>query len=382
MTVSGHAVVFNLVAPPAPVAVGAEVRLNLLILNPAGQEVALDVPARVEGRLSNDSRNWSVVLKAEALDGPVIVAAGGFAVREFLVQLPVEARGRLVLTIETPTAARVAIEAQVQLAKQAPARTPLSNFTPPRTVEAAVKRTFAGRLSPHEPIYFIYGSEQQAAKFQFSFKYRLLGEGGTAGRVLPALRSLYFGFTQRSLWDVESNSSPFYDTSYMPELVFESQSVIDSEQSGGFKWLGYQAGLKHESNGREGLASRSINTVYFRPGVAFGRFDDWSVILAPRVWAYVSDLTNNPDIRDYRGNFELLAVLGKNEGLSLSLTGRMGRDVHKGSFQADLSIPVKFDHVFEFATYFLVQYWDGYGESLLDYNRRSSTLRAGVSFVR
>jgi len=312
----------------------------------------------------------------------VVIAAGGFAVREYLVKLPAEARGRLVLEIATPAKAKVAIETMDQVAPLAPVAMPLSNFAPPRTVAVAIKRTFAGRLSPHESIYFIYGGEQQAAKFQFSFKYRLLGDRGQAGEVLPALRSFYFGFTQRSLWDIQANSSPFYDTSYMPELIYESQSVIEPEAGGGAKWLGYQIGLKHESNGREGLASRSLNMVYFRPGVAFGRFDGWSLIVAPRIWTYVSDLDNNPDIRDYRGNAELLLVLGKNEGLSLALTGRLGRGGRKGSLQADFSVPVRFDRMFDFATYFLIQYWEGYSESLIDYNQRTSSLRAGFSFVR
>jgi phospholipase A1/A2 len=141
-------------------------------------------------------------------------------------------------------------------------------------------------------------------------------------------------------------------------------------------------GLKHESNGRSDLASRSMNIAYFRPGVAFGRFDGWSLILAPRIWTYVDDLDNNPDIRDYRGNLELLAVLGKNEGMSLALTGRIGRGGHKGSLQADLFLPVQFDRVFDFASYLLIQYWDGYSESLIDYDKRTTSLRIGFSFVR
>ncbi|MCF7689223.1 MAG: phospholipase A [Cephaloticoccus sp.] len=377
-----HAVMFNLVAPTDPVPVGAELHLNLLILNPEAAETALAVPVALAGHLSDRTRVWNVDLLARTTSEPVVIAAGGFAVREFLVKLPAEARGRLVLEIETPAKAKVVIETMDETTKTATPKPPLSNFAPPRTIEAAIKRTFAGRLSPHESIYFIYGDEQQAAKFQFSFKYRLLGDRGQVGEVLPALRSLYFGFTQRSLWDIQANSSPFYDTSYMPELIYESQSVIEPEAGGGAKWLGYQIGIKHESNGREGLASRSLNTVYFRPGVAFGRFDGWSLIVAPRIWTYVSDLDNNPDIRDYRGNAELLLVLGKNESLSLALTGRLGRGGRKGSLQADFSVPVRFDRMFDFATYFLIQYWEGYSESLIDYNQRTSSLRAGFSFVR
>ncbi len=379
---TAQAVIFNLVAPPEPVAFGAEVRLNLVVLNPAATESTVVLPVALAGRLTGELRTWDVELKAPAMGGPLSIAAGGFAVREYRVTLPTPARGLLMLEVDQPVPARVAIETRAGLAKTASVRAPLSNFVPPQTAEAAIQRTFVGRFSAHEPIYFIYGNETQAAKFQFSFKYRMLGEKARLSERLPALRALYFGYTQRSLWELNANSSPFYDTSYMPELMFESQSFIDPDSAGGAKWMGYQVGWKHESNGRDDLKSRSMNTVYFRPGLAFGRFDGWNLLLAPRISAYVSDLSNNPDIEDYRGNVELLAVLGRHDRFALALTGRLGRSGDKGGLQADLTIPVKFDRMFDFATYVLIQYWEGYGESLLDYNVHSTSVRAGFSLVR
>lgn len=140
--------------------------------------------------------------------------------------------------------------------------------------------------------------------------------------------------------------------------------------------------MRHESNGQSGPTSRSLNTVYVRPGFAFGRFDSWNVILAPRVSFYVSDLSNNPDIADYCGNVELLAIIGNNRGPALTITTRIGQESGKGSLQADLTFPGKFDRLFDFATYVLIQYWDGYGESLLDYDQRATGLRIGFSLVR
>jgi phospholipase A1 len=379
---SAHGIVFNLVAPPEAVAVGAEVKLNLLILNPATEQQILTLPVVLSGSLSDATNCWAVELKAPAPGGPVSVTAGGFAVREYLVTLPRQASGLLVLEITEPVAAKVAIEARTGLAKSMPVQAPLSNFVPPKTAEAAIHRTFAGRFSAHEPIYFIYGEGSQAAKFQFSFKYRILGATGELGEKVPALRRLYFGYTQRSLWNIDAYSSPFYDTSYMPELMFESQSVLDGDLSGGMHWMGYQIGLKHESNGLTTGGSRSLNTVYFRPGVIFGNLNSWSLILAPRFHAYLADLNDNPDLKDYRGNVEFMAGLGRNDGYALMLTGRLGRGGHKGSLQADLTLPLKADFLLDFATYFQIQYWDGYGESLLDYNVRSSALRAGFSLVR
>lgn len=379
--VPAHAVVFNLAGPPDPVKIGSEVALNLLILNPGAEAASLTVPEVFSAELSDGTQRWVVELRAPAMGGLVGVDAGGFAVREYGFTLPEDARNRLVLAVESPVVAKVALEVQA-IAPIAATRPPLTNFAPQRTAEASIKRAFAGRFGAHDPIYIIYGNEDRGAKFQFSFKYRILGADAKLGERVPALRRLYFGYTQRSLWDIDADSSPFYDTSYLPELMFESQNVLDADSPGGFKWMGYQAGLRHESNGRSGPTSRSMNTVYFRPGVAFGRFDSWHVILAPRISHYISDLSNNPDIKRYRGNVEMQAILGYDDGPSLVLTSRLGRDGDKGSLQADLNIPVKFDRMFDFATYVLVQYWQGYGESLLDYNVESSAVRIGFSLVR
>jgi outer membrane phospholipase A len=168
----------------------------------------------------------------------------------------------------------------------------------------------------------------------------------------------------------------------MPELMYESQSYLDLGKSGGFQILGFQAGVRHESNGKDGLESRSLNIAYFRPAVAFGRLDGWNLVLAPRFFTYIVDVDNNPDIADYRGFTELTAIFGKNNGMALSVTGRLGQGAHKGSVQADLTFPVRFDKLFDFATYVLIQYWNGYGESLRDYNKQTSTIRAGFSLVR
>ena len=243
---------------------------------------------------------------------------------------------------------------------------------------AKLERTFAGRLGPHEPIYFIYGAHAPAAKFQFSFKYKVLGFGEATPQRLPA--TLQFAFTQRSLWDMTATSSPFYDTSYMPELFYESLAPLP-ESTGGFIWLGWQAGYKHESNGRDGPVSRSMNTLFARPVFAFGALDGWRLVVVPSLFTYIGGLSDNKDLRDYRGNGQLRLVFGKNTGPSVMYTGNMGRHWDRLTSQVDLTVPVH-THLLDFETYLLVQYFNGYGESLLAYREKSETVRVGFSLVR
>lgn len=381
-TTIGEAVVVNVAGPLGVVEAAATVNVDIVLLNPAAEPTAITPPARIQGRLSADGeQDWPINLEAVRPSlASLLVPAGGFSVRQYTFTLPVAARGRLVLDIPEPYEGRVALEVRSDLAARQTVRAPLSPLVPRHTVETEVQRTFTRRFSAHEPIYFVYGDEPQAAKFQFSFRYRFAGAEPSPDEAVESMHRWFFGFTQRSLWDITAYSSPFYDSSYMPELFFESQAVMS--ERGGLKWLGYQAGVRHESNGRTGFGSRSLNTIYFRPGIAFGRLDGWSLILAPRIQAYISDLSDNDDIRSYRGNVDMFLAFGKNDKFAVTVAGRLGRHGDRGSVEANLTIPVKLARPLDFATYFMLQYWSGYGESLLDYNVRSTALRAGFSLVR
>ena len=244
---------------------------------------------------------------------------------------------------------------------------------------AKLEHTFAGRLVPHEPVYFIYGHNAPAAKFQFSFKYKLMGFGEATEQRVPS--TLQFAFSQRSIWDITASSSPFYDTSSMPELFYEALAPMPQKSSAWFTWLGYQAGYKHESNGRAGSVSRSMNTLFAQPVFVLGALDRWFVVVAPRIFTYIGGLSDNPDLTDYRGYGQLRLVIGKNTGPLLMYTGIIGRRWDHVTTQLDFTVPVR-THLFDFETYFLVQYFNGYGESLLAYREKSETVRAGFSLVR
>lgn len=241
-------------------------------------------------------------------------------------------------------------------------------------------RAFEGRLAPHESIYFLYGSDAPAAKFQFSFKYRLLDfqDKNNPRETTP---SINLAFTQRSLWDVDADSSPFYDTSYMPEIMFESARKTLPEQNGPFTWYGYQAAYKHESNGQDSFESRSLDILYVRPIFSIGPRDKWHAIFLPEAFVYLKSSDENPDIEDYRGYGQLRGAISKGDGLSLGYTLRAGKDFDRFTYQLDLLIPIEIDFL-SLGAYLQVQYFSGYGESLLSYQEESDAIRVGLSIVR
>jgi outer membrane phospholipase A len=247
--------------------------------------------------------------------------------------------------------------------------------------ESAAVEFFKEHFSGYEPFYFIAGADYPNAKFQISFKYQLFSNTGPLVKALPAFKGVHIAYTQTSLWDLTSTSKPFVDTSYKPE-VFYAMRGVDGGRWADWLRLDLQAGLQHQSNGKSGADSRSLNVVYFEPTLVVGNEDRFHFSLAPRVWAYLGGLDENPDIKDYYGNVGVRSTLGWGRGLLLSATGRLGDDANRGALQLDLSYPLMRFLYGNVGLYLYAQYFLGYGESLLRYNERSSALRFGFALFR
>jgi outer membrane phospholipase A len=265
---------------------------------------------------------------------------------------------------------------------------------------------FKQHIFGYEPFYFLGGYKAPEAKFQISLRYQLLNRDGPLAQKAPFLKGLNIAYTQTSLWDLGQESSPFLDTSYKPEMLYLWERA-DRGRWADWIRLDLQGGLQHESNGNPEIesrlldmgdrvsyyvedgsggrrikTSRSLNILYLRPTVVFGKTNGLQLALSPRVWAYVGDLDDNPDLPNYRGYADLRMTLGWAKGLQLSTTGRLGDDGNRGSVQVDLSYPLMNLFSGSFSVYLYAQYFTGYGESLLLYNRRSEALRFGFAIYR
>lgn len=246
---------------------------------------------------------------------------------------------------------------------------------------------FWRRIIAHEPTYVVGevtppSSREMNIKFQLSLAFQMVGdpdlevaEGDTRAT------GLYGAYTQTSFWNVESESLPFIDSSYRPEL-FWHQSLRPGLW--GSEGLAIEVGVSHESNGKDGDASRSTNHIGVRPIIRWDLNDDWWLQLSPRFHAHVGNLDDNPDIERYRGYSHLDATLGLRDGLLLSVRGRIGGDWDRGSIQADLSYPLDrlsggWVHGFAY-----VQAFAGWSENLIAYDQRVEQPRIliGVAITR
>jgi phospholipase A1 len=205
------------------------------------------------------------------------------------------------------------------------------------------------------------------AKFQISFKTKawenLFGDNG----------DIWMGYTQSSRWQVYNGeaSRPFRETNYEPEvlLVFRNNYSI-----GGWKGRMAGVGINHQSNGRPDPLSRSWNRVMFNVGLDR---EDWAVTFRP--WIRISDGNDddNPDIEDYmgRGDVTIVHTIGGHELSLMARHSLRGGDRSHGALGFDWGFPIHNTlrgHV---------QVFDGYGESLIDYNHRSTYIGLGISLL-
>ena len=217
--------------------------------------------------------------------------------------------------------------------------------------------------------------ENPEAKLQLSFKVPLTNKD-----LITKNDHIYFGFTMKSFWQVYNDdlSAPFRDTNYRPEIFY--QAPIPSEWLGG-TWF-TRVGLEHESNGRSQRLSRSWNRAYVALGFIGSK---WAIYLQP--WyrlpenAKIDDGDpntppppkgdDNPDIQKYMGHYELTAAY-KYENWEFSSLARFNFKEGKGAIELGTSFPL-WGRVKGF-----VQYFNGYGDALIDYDSHTHRLGIGV----
>ncbi|MEZ5276738.1 MAG: phospholipase A [Opitutaceae bacterium] len=355
------------------------------VTNPDAIEAGVDLPERTVARVG--SRSVQLERKMEGF--PLGIAPGTTVLVEYRGILPDDLDGLLAVELEVLAAGRCYVEVvSGDEAGRSPSTGPTSPMKPApvgkssREIEESRVPRFARNISFYEPIYFVVGPRVSLnAKFQLGFKYRLLSEEASLAAAMPALGDLYLGYTQTSLWDLGSESKPFLDTSYKPGLFYY-------EQYSGIRFFGFElewieGGYQHESNGQGGEDSRSLNTVYVRPSLRYDLPKDWYLRFMPRGFVYIDDLSDNPDLPEYRGYFDLSLKIGQLNGLELSTLVRIGTEPGVGSFQLDLTYPM--DRLFfgNAASFLHLQYFDGWGETLLNYDQRlPSQVRIGFTLLR
>lgn len=209
-------------------------------------------------------------------------------------------------------------------------------------------------------------------KFQISLKYLAMQD------LMVKDLDLQLAFTATSWWQAYNGaiSAPFRETNYEPEII------LNYHHSWSFLGLPIEQtslSFNHQSNGQSGLLSRSWNRIIL--ALAFAPTEN--MLWGFRTWyrlpedkkldALDASGDDNPDIEKYMGYGELGGLWSISDKHSLELMLRNNlRSENKGAIQLGWSFPIN-DKIQGY-----VEYFNGYGESLIYYNYH--TQRLGIGF--
>ncbi|MFI5447679.1 phospholipase A [Polaromonas sp. UC242_47] len=196
--------------------------------------------------------------------------------------------------------------------------------------------------------------------------------------------SLWVGYTQQSYWQLFNGeiSRPFRTTDHEPEVIYIYPHMIDLP--GGWKYRLSGLALNHQSNGQSLPQSRSWNRVYLMGAAEKDLGGDARLTLQGRIWHRLRESSqndDNPGITDYIGRAELVGAWQINKIHSLGMTVRHSlRSEARGSVKLEW-MKASTSIANSAALRYHVQLFNGYGDSLVDYNRRRTVLGIGLSLV-
>jgi phospholipase A1 len=229
----------------------------------------------------------------------------------------------------------------------------------------STNRTNDSPQSPTHPVSESAPLDHAEAEFQLSLKVK------AAENVFSTQADLWVAYTQQSQWQLYNSdiSRPFRETDYQPEIfaVFPTRYELLG-LTGRFVSLGFV----HQSNGRAEPVSRSWNRAYAQFGFERGDFSFFA-----RPWYRLKENPaddDNPDMVRYMGYGDLLAVY-KAGGQEYSLLARYNPSTDYGALQAGWSFPIN-ERLKGY-----VKVFTGYGETLIDYNWKQTTVGIGVLLI-
>ena len=268
------------------------------------------------------------------------------------------------------------------------------NTTEKRTHQSALKRRQlfeknsgwnAFSLLPHKPNYIIASynnSEPNKEPFEATFptdnvdlqhletKFQLSVKLPIVRNVIFGQGDLYAGYTNRSFWQQfnKTHSSPFRDTNHEAEtwLSFGTDfNVLGLHNSV------IRTGFTHQSNGQAGLLSRSWNRLYadfiLERGDMYLSFKPWYRIPETR------SQDDNRDIEDFLGHFELRGLYKKQRhSIEFMFRNNLNSSKNRGALELGWSFPL------HKKVRGYVQWFNGYGESLLDYDNHTNSIGFGI----
>lgn len=235
----------------------------------------------------------------------------------------------------------------------------------------SVRRDFSNQpyFGLYKDNYFIFGpsvgprptKENTNVKFQISIAQRLTRS------TLPWGTYLYLFYTQKCFWNILEESLPMTDLNFNPGIGLTKPLFVKNRYIGKLTFL-----IEHESNGRDSIQSRSWNRIALAANV----FVTKNLMVHGKIWIPIVDGENNRDIVKYCGFWQAGAqVLSNDHRFIGGITV-----VKRGGWNLNANVILDFGwRLFKQDNQYLyVQFYNGFGEGLLDYNKFHSQIRVGI----
>lgn len=216
--------------------------------------------------------------------------------------------------------------------------------------------------------YFVFGpslrhpdAQNTNIKFQISVAQKLTRS------TLPFGTYLYLFYSQKCFWNVLETSFPMTDLNFNPGIGIAKPIFQHNRYMGKVALI-----AEHESNGKDGDASRSWNKISLAANVLISP----NASVHGKFWIPLVDGENNRDITRYMGIYQIgtqFMTPDRKFNGSVTMVKRSGWNLN---FNTIVEVGMR---MWKNANeYLFLQYYNGYGEGMLDYNKYHSQIRVGL----
>ena len=246
------------------------------------------------------------------------------------------------------------------------------NYFMPLTYQSKInqeeqKKFYDGVLENEETGEEEKSFENTEFVFQLSLKYMV------AKDLFGKYNTLSVAYTGKSFWQAYNSkiSALFRETNHEPELIFSFNPHFDWSDN-------MTIALNHQSNGQVGNLSRSWNRIIVSTAKVWP-----NRILNVRAWYRMPEEKkerpnqvsgdDNPGIERYMGYGDVFFLRKMNDhSISVTLRNNLRLNDNLGSVTLDWSFPI------DNGMKGFVQYFNGYGESLIDYDQYQERIGIGI----
>jgi len=232
-----------------------------------------------------------------------------------------------------------------------------------RAYKAIYFLPFSYRYKGDYPSTDGYHAKDEETEFQISIRYDFAVN-------LLSLNEIYtIAYSQLSFWQLYEDSAYFRETNYNPEflITFPMSELYNTKYLKVMKLA-----LAHQSNGRGGSEERSWN--YLSSSFVF---QYKTIFTELELWYRLPDKTDyNPNLIDYMGHGHIRFILPYKQ--------HMAQIILKSNFKGKSSMEVNYSYP-AFGRddlFFYLKSFNGYGESLIDYDHNIEKIGVGFSISR